>query len=273
MVKHWGGTVSAAGMLIVFGALVLFPLYILVKIAVSAPAEVFSTPPPYLIHQPTLEHLRAVLRSGQQFYGPLIMSILTALLAGALSLALCVPAAYAISRFDYRLRYAVLVGIFITRMLPEVSVALPISVSFIRLGLFDTVFGLALAHMVKIVPVCCFILVNVFAAFPPELERQARIDGCTRFGAILRVTLPVCRQGVGVAWLFAVLLSWDEFIYASYLTMANPTMPLKMYYYVVRGDVFSAATYAMIIALPMLALTLLMQRSLRIAYLGGALTR
>jgi trehalose transport system permease protein len=250
----------------------LFPLYIMVKISLSTPQDLFAERPGYGIGIAHLDlsHFRDVFTSGESFFSPLRKSLLTALLAAACSLLVAVPAAYAISQLHYRLRHAFIVIIFVTRMIPEVSVALPVSIAFIRIGLFDTIPGLVLAHLIRILPVSCFILVGVFGAFPRDLERQARIDGCSRFWAVTKIVLPLSLTGISVAGIFSFLLSWDEFIYASYLTLAKPTMPLEVYYYVSRGDVFYSATYAVIITVPVLILTFALQRYIRPEYLSGS---
>jgi trehalose transport system permease protein len=253
-----------------FLILLLFPLYIMFKMAVSQPQAIFKADPSYLIEYFTLDHFKSVFASGEVFYGPLRKSIITALSATLLSLLIAAPAAYAISRFNARVGYVFVVMIFITRMVPEVSIALPIAINFMKLGLFDTTLGLVLAHMIRILPVSCFILVSVFSEFPVTLEHQAMIDGCTRFGAVVKVVLPLCFTGLAIAALFSFILSWDEFIYASYLSLANPTMPIKMYYYISRGNIFTSATYAVIITVPVLILTFSLQRYIKPEYLSGA---
>ncbi|MBD3264072.1 MAG: ABC transporter permease subunit [Candidatus Omnitrophica bacterium] len=255
---------------IVFVVLLLFPLYIMFKISVSAPHDVFRESPPYFIENFTWQHFRNVLASGEAFYAPLSKSFITAIAATFLSLLIAVPAAYGISRFDVKLRYILILIIFMSRMVPEVSIALPISITFIRMGLFDTTLGLVLAHLIRILPVSCFILVSVFGEFPLSLERQARIDGYSRIGAIRKVVLPLSLTGLVVAGLFSFILSWDEFIYASYLTLAEPTMPIKMYYYISRGNIFSSATYAVIITIPVLIITFSLQRYIKPEYLSGS---
>jgi trehalose transport system permease protein len=88
--------------------------------------------------------------------------------------------------------------------------------------------------------------------------------------AVIQVVLPLSMTGIAVAALFSFLLSWDEFIYASYLTLAKVTMPLKVYYYVARGNLFFSATYAVIITIPVLILTFALQKYIRPEYLSGA---
>jgi trehalose transport system permease protein len=249
----------------------IFPLYIMFKISVSQPGEIFAEDMSYGIRDFTTAHFLHVFCSVDSFYFPFIKSVITALGATMLSLLLSIPAAYAISRFHYRLRYALLLSVFLTRMIPEVSVALPISVTFIKMGLFDTTLGLILAHLIKILPVSCFILVSVLSGFPWELEKQAMIDGYSRFMSLVKVVLPLSLTGISVAGLFSFILSWDEFIYASYLTLARPTMPIKMYYYVSRGDIFYSSTYAVIITVPVLIMTMALQRYIKPEYLSGAM--
>jgi trehalose transport system permease protein len=241
------------------------------KISVSAPEDIFARQPTYLIKSFTLQHFREIFAAGGDFFLPFKKSLFTGLFASILSLFIGVPAAYAISKFNFRLRYMLIILIFATRMVPEVSIALPISISFIKMGLFDTTLGLTLAHLIRILPITCFILVGVFSALPPELERQALIDGLTPAKTFFKVILPLSLGGIGVAGIFSFLFSWDEFIYATYLCLAKPTMPLKMYYYISRGDIFSSATYAVIITAPVLILTFALQKYIRPDYLAGAI--
>jgi len=249
---------------------IMFPLYVMLRISFSEPRDIFQERPSYFIRQPTLRHFANVLRSGEVFWGPLRKSLVVALGVSLLGLLIATPAAYAITRFHYRVRYLFLVLIFVARMIPEVSIALPISVTFIRWGLFDTVLGLILAHLIRALPVICFIMTGVFADFPRDIVEQAYIDGCNRFQAFYKIVLPLTMTGISVAGVFGFLFSWDEFIYASYLCLAKVTMPLKVFYYVSRGNIFYSATYAVIITLPVLFLTLLLQKYLKPEYLAGA---
>ncbi len=251
--------------------LLLFPLYLLFKISLSRPQDIFARKPAYLITHFTLAHFKDIFHSGEALWGPLKKSVAAAFFSSFLSIIISIPAAYTISKLNFKLRYVLVLLMFMTRMVPEVSIALPISISFIKIGLFDTTLGLILAHLVRILPITCFILVGVFSNFPAELEKQAFIDGASRLGAFIKVVMPLTLGGISVAGIFSFLLSWDEFIYASYLSLARPTMPLKMYYYISRGDIFSSAAYAVIISLPVLALTFALQKYIKPGYLSGAI--
>ncbi|MFH0828322.1 MAG: carbohydrate ABC transporter permease, partial [Candidatus Omnitrophota bacterium] len=157
----------------ILAALLLFPLYLLFKISISRPQDVFAQKPPYFITHFTLEHFKDIFHSGQALWGPLKKSVAAAFFSSLLSLIISIPAAYTISKLNFKIRYALVLLMFMTRMVPEVSIALPISISFIKIGLFDTTLGLILAHLVRILPITCFILVGVFSNFPAELEKQA----------------------------------------------------------------------------------------------------
>lgn len=258
-------------LIIILLFLILFPLYIVLKISLSDPSDIFQVKPPYEIRSFSLEHFKAVMDSGGAFLNPLKKSLAVAVTVSLLSLIISAPAAYSIAQFDYRIRYVFLLMIFVSRMIPEVSIALPVSITFIKWGMFDTVPGLVLAHLIRILPVTCFILVSVFSDFPKELQEQSCIDGCSKGQTFIKVVLPMSMAGISVAGIFAFLFSWDEFIYASYLSLAEPTMPLKMFYYVSRGNIFYSATYAVIITLPVLVIMFLLQKYLKPEYLSGAI--
>ena len=251
--------------------LYFFPLYILFKVAFSAPIDLFSKNPPYLIQHFTWQHFTHLLTSGTWFWQPILKSVIVALGTTGLSVLIAAPAAYAISRLEPKWRMALMIAIFTSRMLPEISIALPITIRFIKWGLFDTPLGLILAHMIKTLPVCCFILVNVFSQYPKDIIQQAKVDGCSEWSAFHKIVLPSSITSIAVAGMFAFLLSWDEFIYASYLTLKQPTMPLRMYYYVTRGNTFHAAAYAVMILVPVLIITLFMQKHIKAEYMAGAI--
>jgi trehalose transport system permease protein len=253
-----------------FAFFFIFPLYILFKISFSAPVDIFTLHPPYLIHNFTPDHFLDVFASGTAFFQPLIKSVAVGIFSSLGCLVLGAPAAYAISRMSLRWRSLLVLIIFFTRMFPEVSIALPISIGFIRIGLFDTVAGLTICHIIRNLPVACFILTGVFSGFPRELEKQAFIDGYSRLRTFFKVVLPLTAGGIAVAGIFSFMLSWDEFVFASYLSLTQPTMPVKMYYYVSRGDLFSSAAYAVIITVPVLVMTFALQKYLRPDYLAGA---
>ncbi|UCG35084.1 MAG: carbohydrate ABC transporter permease [Candidatus Omnitrophota bacterium] len=249
---------------------VIFPLYIMVKISVSSPQEVMTQHPSFLIKDFTPDHWQKVL-SGQAIRGPLTKSLAVATISMIITLGIGIPAAYGISHLPKRWGYLALIAIFFTRMFPEVGIALPIAIKFLEWNLLDTNIGLALAHVIRVLPIACWILVGTFQTIPRELEEQAQIDGATKKVVLQRIVLPLSMGGISVAAIFSWLFSWDEFTYALYLCLAQPTLPLKIYYYITRGSWFLTATYATIITIPVVIITYSLQRFLKAGYTAGAL--
>jgi len=248
----------------------LGPLYLLVKVSLSPPAEVMTAHPTLLPHSITFEHWRRLLVSGQ-VAGPLTKSLATAGLVALIALALAAPAAYTLARLPARWRYGILLGLFVFRMLPEVSIALPIAVAFLRWGLLDTVAGLALSHVALVLPVAAWVLTTTFLTIPREIEEAAALDGCSTWQTLWRVTLRLAAPGLVVAGLLSWLFSWEEFVLASYLTLGAKTMPLQVYYYLYQGNWFLTAACAAVMTAPVLLLSGLLQRHLRGTSLAGAI--
>jgi trehalose transport system permease protein len=129
----------------------LLPLYVMVKISVSPPAEVFTPHPSFAIHEVTSEHWQTLLTAGtvQQ---PLSKSLMVATWTMLGAIGLAAPAAYVMARLPPAWKYGLLLSLFASRMIPEVGIALPVAVRFLEWGLADTQLGLVLAHLIKTLP-------------------------------------------------------------------------------------------------------------------------
>jgi trehalose transport system permease protein len=239
------------------------------KVSFSPAHEVLSQSPPLLMRSITFEHWADVLSSGH-LWQPLAKSLTVAIFVTILSLLIAAPAAYALSRIPNKYAMAIILFVFFARMLPEVQIALPVSITFIRLGFLDTNLGLILAHLIRVLPIVTWILLSVFKTVPVDLEDAAEVDGAGRFSIVRFVALPLAAPGIIVSAIFAFLFSWDEFIYALYLAISKKTLPLMVYYYINRAGWFEAATFSAIIAIPVLIVTMILQRRLKAEYLAGA---
>lgn len=249
--------------------IMIAPVYLLAKVSFSAKAEVLSQHPTLLIHEFTWEHWRNVFMSGN-LWQPLKKSLIVSTMTTVCSLVIVVPAAYVVSRMSKKMRYAFVLGLFFTRMVPSVAIALPISVTFLKMDLIDTSTGLVLANMITQIPFMAWILVSTFAEVPLSLDEAAWIDGASKLQAIIKVILPVSMQGIAVSAMYVWLNAWNEFTYAMYLSNNSKTMPLQIYYYVSRGSVFERAAYSTILAIPVILITFILQRYLKPDYLGGS---
>jgi trehalose transport system permease protein len=115
-----------------------------------------------------------------------------------------------------------------------------------------------------------WILVGTFETIPKALEESASVDGCTRFGALMRVVFPAATPGIMVGAMFVWLNSWNEFTYAVYLSTANKTLPLQTFFYQAKGSWFDSAAYATVLTIPVILITFALQKYLVSGSLSGA---
>jgi len=141
-----------------------------------------------------------------------------------LSIALGAPAGYALSRFDFRGKDAFRILVLMTRAFPLPLLALPLAVMFIRTGLDDTLFGLALVHTTLALPFAVLITFSLFSGIPVELEEAAWTLGCTRLQAFRKVVMPLVLPGLAASAIFAFVISWNEVFAAAVLTIQNKTL-------------------------------------------------
>jgi len=254
---------------ILFATILLLPLYVLFKVSVSTLAEATAPRPSYLPREITWANWGRLL-NWDIIGDPLRHSLIVAFSTAIVAVLIAAPAAYVISRLPRGTRYFIVLGLLLTRMFPEVIIATPIAANFFSWGLNDTNVGLALAHLIRALPLVTWVLVGTFEVIPRDLEEASAVDGSGRVGTLLRVVLPLAAPGIAVAAIFAWLDSWNDLLYAIYLFLTERTLPLITYYYANRGTVTDVATFSIILTIPVLLLTLFLQRWIRSGYLSGA---
>jgi trehalose transport system permease protein len=264
----WADLLFWVGAIIV-SIILIIPLYILFKVSVSTVAEATAPRPSYLINNVTWANWEKML-TWDRLGDPLQHSLIVAFGTAILAIVLAAPAAYVISRLPRGVRYLVVLSILFTRMFPEVIIATPIASNFFSWGLNDTNQGLILAHLIRTLPLVAWILVGSFQVIPNDLEEASAVDGASKITTLLRVVLPLGLPGIAVAGIFAWLDSWNDLLYAIYLFLTERTLPLETYYYANRGTVTDVATYSVIMTVPVIIITLFLQRWIRSGYLSGA---
>jgi multiple sugar transport system permease protein len=159
----------------------------------------------------------------------------------AITLALCVPGGYALARLRFRGAQHLGIGVFMTYLIPPILLFLPLNQIVANVfQLENTRWALVLVYPTFTIPFCLWLMMGFFKRVPPEIEEAALVDGCNRWQAVLRVTLPICVPGILTAAIFAFTLSMQDFIYA--LVMVSPSsqkvlntgIPTEL----IRGDVF-----------------------------------
>ncbi|MFV0411359.1 MAG: carbohydrate ABC transporter permease [Paracoccus sp. (in: a-proteobacteria)] len=142
-----------------------------------------------------------------------------------MSIGLGAPAGYALSRFDFKGKETFRMLVLVTRAFPLPLLALPLAVMFIRTGLDDSLFGLALVHTTLALPFAVLVTFSLFSGILIELEEAAWTLGCTRLGAFRQVVWPLIMPGIAASAVFAFVISWNEVFAASVLTIQNRTLP------------------------------------------------
>jgi multiple sugar transport system permease protein len=203
-------------------AWVLVPIYFLMVNTLSSPEAVNSFPKSFVP-----EFDLGSLTFFANFAGMLKAlknSVIVASFTMVMAIAFGAPAGYALSRFEFRGKETFRVLILLTRAFPLPLLALPLAVLFIRTGLDDTLFGLALVHTTLAIPFAVLITFSLFSGIPIELEEAAWTLGCTRFTAFTKVVLPLIAPGIAASAIFAFVISWNEVFAAAVLTIENRTL-------------------------------------------------
>ena len=201
---------------------VLIPVYLLAKYSISDIASINTggEPIPLWPLSPSL-HAFAYLFTDHHFYSVLLNSVLVALMTVLFSLLLGVPASYVLGRYKIPGRKALLLGIISVRLFPDIASVIPIVEFFIRIGVHQTYLGVILAHTLLALPYVIFIGMGAFESIPEDLEHQAWVMGASRFQTFYKILLPLAVPGLAAAAIYTFLLSWDEFIFAYFLTLGK----------------------------------------------------
>jgi multiple sugar transport system permease protein len=250
-----------------------FPVYWMAGTALSTNSELFSTGQvrwPQLQNLPTLfEELgkvpmgRWLFNSGVIAAGTTVVSLVLGSLMG-----------YALSRFRFRGRGIVGFFLFVTQVLPEALIVVPLYAMFITMGLLNNLGGLVLANAGFSVPVAAFILKSAMDAVPYEIEESAVIDNCPRFGILTMIVLPLIMPSVAAAAVIAFFAGWNEFLFATTFLLDRSLWPASVglasfigQYETPLSTVMGAA---LIFSIPAIVFFLLVQRKIVAGLTAGA---
>src|SRR5205823_1457742 len=131
-----------------------------------------------------------------------------------ITLALAVPAGYALARLNFRGNETMGIAIFLTYLVPSSLLFIPLSRVVGQLGLQDSLWALVVVYPSFTIPFCTWLLMGFFKSVPREIEEAARVDGCSRIEALVRIVLPISLPGILSVVIFAFTLSMQEFVYA-----------------------------------------------------------
>lgn len=233
-------TIWVYGGLVFFLVTMLFPFYWMLITSFTPDADIYTLDRnPLIVLQPTVEHYIKLVQESP-FVRWLLNSLQVAMVSTSISLVVGTMAAYSLARLRFRGGQTMGMLIFVTYLVPTSLLFLPLAYVIRNLGLFDKPLALMVTYPTFLIPFCTWLLMGYFKGIPRELEECAMVDGCTRFGAFIRIVLPISMPGLVSAGLFAFTLSWNEFIYALTLAQSNSvkTLPIGIVSQLVLGDVY-----------------------------------
>jgi multiple sugar transport system permease protein len=230
--------------LTVFILFTLFPFYWMAVTAFRPDPELYrswraTNATPFWTVDPTIEHFQGLLAS-TEFLQWLWNTMLIATVSTLISLICGMFAGYALARLRFRGSEFLGTAIFITYLVPQTLLFIPLADIIRNMHLGNTPWALMLTYPTFLIPFCTWLLMGYFKTIPKELEECARIDGATRFGAMVRIIFPVAVPGILSAGIFAFTLSWNEFIYALVFlsSVEQKTVPVGVVSELIRGDTF-----------------------------------
>lgn len=245
-------------------------------------SEVFKIPPTLIPKNPTLAGYKGVF-TGEQLgrHDPWPLFFMNSLMVAGGAAILCTIiasfAGYGFARFtNLRGGSILLILILVSQMFPGPSLLIPIYSMMRKLALDNTRLGLLLLYTAFALPFTTWMSVGTFRSLPIELEDAAKIDGCSRFQAFIRIVLPISKLGLATTGLFAFLLSWSEYPFGLILlkTQAKHTVAVGLGAYLREFDVFwnEMATATVIMSLPLIIIFLFVQKFFVRGLTEGALS-
>jgi len=208
-------------------AFMVLPIYLIALAAFSSRSALNEFPQRFVPSAFSTETMSTFLSSTGVIPG-LINSVIVGIATLVVSLVVGAPAGYAIARFAFPGRNNYQLFLLFTRALPIVVLSVPLATLFLTAGVYDTPLAVTLLHTALALPTTILLTASVFLAVPVDAEEAARIFGCTPVGAFLRVVLPLALPGVAAASIFTFVMSWNEVLGATILTLDQRTLPAQI---------------------------------------------
>ncbi len=269
--------IADIGTYLAYAVIFLFfagPLLWLVSLSIRNASEVYVSNLHIIPNHPTFENYVSVMKNALlpvYLWNGLKLSVGGAL--GAMLFA--TPAAYALSRFRFRHNKLVMIGLLAFQMISPLVIMVPLYRYMDRIRLTDSLFGAALIYVAISAPLFTWMLKGFLDGIPQSLEDAAMIDGCTRWGAFLRVILPLCLPGLTSAFVLNAILGWSQFIVPFILISKPALLPIAVGIFNFQGTYSQTATQFLAAAsvvsiIPAVIVFLLLQRLIVGALTAGA---
>ncbi len=242
---------------------VLFPIVWAIMSALKSGGQAQAIPPVWIFKPKLTNYVSAFVK--RDFGRLLVNSVIVSLSSTTMSVLLGSLAGYGLARYPIKGNNAISMWILSIRMFPPIAAIIPFFLLYKNLGLIDTRIGLIIAYTGFNLPFAVWIMRGFFDEVPRELDEAALIDGASPLKAFTRVVLPLAAPGLVATAIFAMIFSWNEFMFALILSRSrSQTMPVGVMGFithrgVIWGEIMAAAS---VIMLPMVAFTLIAQKYL-----------
>jgi multiple sugar transport system permease protein len=260
---------------------IFFPILWLFSASLSTQVELFSVPIHWIPQHITFQNYADIIFPNQAtssvprtYAVALLNSIKIASSVTVICLIIGSLAAYALTRIPFGFNRTIQLGILATRMIPEVSLILPLFIIASSLQLINKPIVLIITYMSFALPYAIWLMAAYFQTVPIELEDAARLDGCSRLGILFRVVMPISVPGLISTAMFVFLLAWDEFFFALIFTstLAAKTVPVAIAEFIGRYvvNVNGMMAGGILAAVPPVVIALIFQRYIVSGMTAGA---
>jgi len=254
---------------IIFLIIMLFPIYWMINASLQPSGNTLSAS--FLPLNPSFAgYEKAIADQGKNLVTSLVISLGTVVV----TLAIAAPAAYALGQFKFRWISWALLAILIAQMIPGVVIANALYAAYNDLGLLNTYIGLILADATSAIPFAILIMRAFMMSIPPSIIEAARVDGAGQVRAFVSIALPIAKNAIITAALFAFLFSWSDFLFALTLTTTDEIRPVTLGIYQYLGTQVSnwsaVMATAVLSSLPAIVLLVIAQKYIAAGATGGA---
>ncbi|HLW89856.1 MAG TPA: carbohydrate ABC transporter permease [Roseiarcus sp.] len=277
MTKRLAGRALAYLALITLGAVGIAPFVYLLILSSKRRIEILTQVPPRLSFDwgPIEKNYHEVLYL-QGMFEFVENSVIVVGVSTLIALVIGAPAAYAFSRIPFRGAEGLANWILSLRFMPPIAVAIPLFLMMKAIGLGDAYFGLILPYVAASLPLVVWILIGFFDEIPREIDDAALVDGCSHFGVLWRVMLPMLRPGLITAALFSAIFIWNEFLVALYVIDSRDHQTISLGAATLIGaerpiEWNIAATVGVVTVIPIFIFSLLVQRYIVRGLTAGAI--
>jgi multiple sugar transport system permease protein len=233
----------------------------MLSLALKNEVDNMAFPPVFVPSPPTFQNFFDVIeRNRLDLY--FVNSVIVSGLATLVAILVGVPAAYGIAKAQAH-KLAMLT--LIARITPALSYLIPLFILFQWVGLTGTIWPIVITHLVITLPIFIYVMIGFFESLPQELEEAALIDGCTLWQAFRYVALPLARPGIVVGSILSIIFSWNNFVFGAVLgSRQTRTLPVAVFNMLTFEQVAwgPLAAAALLVTLPVLLLTLLIQKEI-----------